>query len=69
METGGTHIIQVLVDTDIVSTIAGGLHLQIDYTHQGQQRFSKIYRILDPERKYVSNLTRKGVIFKSDSSH
>jgi hypothetical protein len=57
------------VDTDIVSTIASGLLLQLDFTHQGQQRFSEIYRVLDPERKYVSDLTRKGVIFKSDSSH
>jgi len=59
----------LLVDSDSVLTSKGRLLLKLDYTHDGQQRFSKIYKVLDPDRGFTFNLTRKGVIFKNDSSN
>jgi radical SAM family uncharacterized protein len=42
------------------------LELAIDYSRQGQERFSRIYKILDPERRWTANLSRTAVHFKNE---
>ena len=44
-----------------------GLELRMDYARQGQERFSRIYKLLDPERKWTANLTRTAVGFKNEN--
>jgi radical SAM family uncharacterized protein len=55
-----------LLDSDSFSFSDDWLNLTIDYTQQGQERFSKIYKIIDPERSYTCHLTRKRIVFKND---
>ncbi|HEX7503030.1 MAG TPA: TIGR03936 family radical SAM-associated protein, partial [Acidobacteriota bacterium] len=43
-----------------------GLDLKMDFAHQGQERFARIYRLLDPERKWTDHLRRTAVSFKND---
>jgi radical SAM family uncharacterized protein len=43
-----------------------GLALKMDYAHGGQERFSRLYKLLDPERKWTSHLTRTAVSFKNE---
>jgi radical SAM-linked protein len=40
------------------------LELTIDYARQGQERFAKMYKVIDPEKKNTRYLTRTHVIFK-----
>jgi len=54
-----------LGETDSASTLDNRLLLKIDYSTQGQERFAKIYRIIDPEKKHTRNLTRTGITFKT----
>ncbi len=51
---------------DEINVLPGKLQLVISYSHQGAERFGKMYRLVDPERKNTRNLTRKKVLFKSD---
>ena len=44
-----------------------GLEMKIDYSRQGQERFSRIYKLLDPERKWTANLSRTAVHFKNEN--
>lgn len=55
-----------LADTDSMFLTNNKLSLKMDYSNNGQERFSKIYKILDPGKKLTSNLTRKNVTFKND---
>jgi hypothetical protein len=49
-------------------TLAGkNLELKMDYAHQGQERFARIYKLLDPERKWTANLSRTAVHFKNEN--
>jgi len=43
------------------------LELKIDYSRQGQERFARIYKLLDPERKWTANLSRTAVHFKNEN--
>jgi radical SAM family uncharacterized protein len=43
-----------------------GLDLKMDFAHQGQERFARIYKLLDPERKWTSCLRRTAVSFKNE---
>jgi radical SAM family uncharacterized protein len=45
---------------------AEGLDLKMDFAHQGQERFARIYKLLDPERKWTCRLRRTAVIFKNE---
>ncbi len=60
------NIKQHLLDTDNAVVDNQTLQLRIDYTRQGQERFSKIYKTIDPERKKTYHLIRRQVIFKND---
>ncbi len=40
------------------------LKLKIDYSDRGAERFSKIYRIIDPDKEKTWNLTRRKIVFK-----
>jgi radical SAM-linked protein len=44
-----------------------GLDLKMDFAHQGQERFARIYKLLDPERKWTSCLRRTAVTFKNEN--
>ena len=55
-----------LLETDRAAVNENTLELRIDYTRQGQERFAKIYKTIDPERKKTYHLTRKQVIFVND---
>lgn len=57
---------QYCLETDEIIDDQSGLHLKIDFSRQGQERFSRIYKILDPQRKLTFHLTRKRFIFKND---
>lgn len=54
-----------LLAGESVSFAGTVLRLKIDYAHQGQERFSRIYKLLDPERKWTVNLSRTAVHFKN----
>ncbi|MCP4219778.1 MAG: TIGR03960 family B12-binding radical SAM protein, partial [bacterium] len=51
-------------DTDVVSWQGDTLVLAMDYAHNGQERFAKIYKLIDPEKQLTHNLTRSGITFK-----
>jgi radical SAM family uncharacterized protein len=42
-----------------------GLDLKMDFANQGQERFARIYKLLDPERKWTAHLRRTAVSFKN----
>ncbi|MCP5106653.1 MAG: TIGR03960 family B12-binding radical SAM protein [bacterium] len=54
----------LLSDTDSIARVGDKLVLTMDYAHQGQERFAKIYRLIDPEKKNTVHLTRTHVTFK-----
>ena len=56
-------ISEFIIDTDSISYFDNKLKLKIDYLKNGVERFSKIYKTIDPERNYCFNLKRIGVIF------
>jgi hypothetical protein len=59
-------IAALLAPGDVLLFSAAGLELRMDFAHQGQERFARIYRLLDPERKWTACLRRKAVIFKHE---
>ena len=44
-----------------------GLDLKMDFANQGQERFARIYKLLDPERKWTTRLRRTAVTFKNEN--
>ena len=59
--------IKALLDAgDSCRFTAEGLDLEMDYAHQGQERFARLYRLLDPERKWTGRLRRTGVGFSNE---
>lgn len=54
----------LLGETDRAEWIGDRLVLTMDYAHQGQERFAKIYKFIDPEKQYTVHLTRARVTFK-----
>jgi len=57
-----------LKEYDFASYGEDRLILKMDYSKQGQERFAKIYKTIDPEKKRTRFLTRTGVKFKSGIS-
>ena len=55
----------LLGETDRASWSGDKLELTMDYAHQGQERFAKIYKSFDPEKKHTVHLTRTSVRFKA----
>jgi len=51
---------------DSMVETALGISLVIDYGKGGQERFSRIYKTLDPKRKSTMYLERKKVSFHGD---
>jgi len=39
----------------------------MDFANQGQERFARIYKLLDPERKWTTHLRRTAVAFKNEN--
>jgi len=58
-------IAQHLGETDFASFSHGRLILTIDYSRQGQERFARIYKIIDPGKARTMYLTRTHVKFRS----
>lgn len=56
----------LLINSDEISCSPGVLHLKIDYSQQGQERFARIYRMLDPRREKTHQLVRTRVWFKNE---
>ena len=56
----------LLIGSDAISCSPGVLHLKIDYSQQGQERFARIYRMLDPRREKTHQLVRTRVRFKNE---
>ncbi len=54
----------ILADTDVLTETDDLFKLTMDYAHGGQERFAKIYKLIDPEKKYTHHLVRTGVTFK-----
>lgn len=54
------------VDTDEITFLPDRIVLKIDFTRRGPERFARIYKTIDPEKKRTYILTRKGVEFNSD---
>jgi radical SAM family uncharacterized protein len=63
-QASGDAIAQYLGETDLLSYSQGRLTLRIDYSKQGQERFAKIYKRIDPEKKRTMYLTRTQVKFR-----
>jgi len=59
------NIAQHLGETDFASFSDNRLTLTIDYSRQGQERFAKIYKIIDPGKEQTMYLTRTHVKFRS----
>ena len=59
-------IAAMLFAGDSFSFDDNGLALKMDYAHGGQERFSRLYKLLDPERKWTSHLIRTAVSFKNE---
>ena len=56
----------LLIESDEMSRSQGVLHLKLDYSRQGQQRFSRICRLLDPDKDKAHLLVRTHVWFKNE---
>lgn len=56
----------LLAPGDELAYSASSLELGMDFAHQGQERFARVYRLLDPERKWTQCLCRKEVVFKDE---
>lgn len=59
-------IAALLAPGDDLGFSAAGLELRMDFAHQGQERFARVYRLLDPERKWTSCLRRTEVEFQDE---
>ncbi len=55
----------VPAEGDRIEQVPGGLSLTFDYRHGGIERFSRLYRQLDPERTQTRHLVRAAVTFFS----
>ena len=60
-------IAALLAAGDALDFSEAGLSLKMDFAHQGQERFARVYRLLDPERKWTSRLRRTAVTFKDEN--
>jgi len=65
--SGREEIAALLFAGDSFSIAEEGLALKMDYAHGGQERFARIYKLLDPERKWTSHLSRTAVSFKNEN--
>ncbi len=54
----------ILSEGDEASWSGDTLFLKMDYAHNGQERFAKVSRRIDPERSYTRHLTRTKITFK-----
>jgi hypothetical protein len=64
---GRGEIAALLFAGDSFAISEEGLALKIDYAHGGQERFARIYKLLDPERKWTCHLSRAAVSFKNEN--
>lgn len=55
---------QLMIDTDIMNLPGDVMELKIDWSKNGQERFAKIYKTIDPEKAETKHLTRVRITFK-----
>jgi radical SAM family uncharacterized protein len=60
-------ITALLSGEDSARFSAEALDLKMDFAHQGQERFARIYRLLDPERKWTKRLCRTAAEFENEA--
>ncbi|MGE5342655.1 MAG: TIGR03960 family B12-binding radical SAM protein [Candidatus Omnitrophota bacterium] len=60
-------IAEHLAETDSVAYGPDRITLRIDYLTQGQERFARIYKLIDPDKQRTMNLTRTHVEFKGSA--
>ncbi|MEN8223193.1 MAG: TIGR03960 family B12-binding radical SAM protein [Acidobacteriota bacterium] len=53
-----------LIPSDSAVFAENILDLQIDYSEKGAERFSKVYKIIDPGKQRTGNLIRREIVFK-----
>lgn len=53
-----------LDENDKIIYKPGFIELIIDYSDKGPEKFAKIYRIIDPDRKYLAGLTRREIVYR-----
>ncbi|MEN8154655.1 MAG: TIGR03960 family B12-binding radical SAM protein [Acidobacteriota bacterium] len=46
----------------------GFIELVLDYSDRGPERFSKLYKIIDPNKEYLAGLIRREIVYK-DQEH
>jgi len=68
LQSYAQEILKNLSATDAVVFDQDLLSLRIDYAHGGQERFARIYKLIDPEKKLTRHLTRTQVTFRSIST-
>ena len=56
----------MLKENESIENEKGRLHISMDFSQNGQERFAQIYRLLDPERRQTRYLCRTSTTFKSD---
>ncbi len=54
----------VLIPSDVADFGEESLDLQIDYSNKGAERFAKVYKIIDPDKKMTGKLIRRKIVFK-----
>jgi hypothetical protein len=58
---------ELIEENEFIGADKGGkLSMTIDFSNQGQERFARIYRLLDPPRARTRYLSRMAITFKSD---
>lgn len=55
---------EILTGDDSFTIDHDVLSLTMDYGAGGQERFAKLYKVIDPEKNFTQNLTRTAVTFK-----
>jgi hypothetical protein len=58
---------QLKGETDTICYEKNRIYLDLHYGSGGQERYGKIYKVIDPDKKFTSKLTRTHVSFKSES--
>ena len=54
---------KVIREKDKIDYLKNRIQVKIDYKDRGPEQFSKIYKILDPEKKKTKNIIRKEIVF------
>ncbi len=54
---------KVLRENDEINYLENKIELIIDFSDRGPEQFSKIYKLIDPDKKETKNIIRKEIVF------